>query len=144
MNPFVQLPLVSFAAVSILMMLIWVWAYRIKNAGIVDIFWAFNFLIIAIVIYLMADGNPARKMLLCILAGLWSLRLGIYLLIRVGSHLDEEEGRYKQLREEWNDTKFFFFYQMQAFSNVMLSIPFFIIALNPDPEISMLEYFGAV
>ena len=139
MSPFVEIPLVSFASVSILMMIIWVWAYRIKNAGIVDIFWAFNFLIIAAVIYLMAIGNERRILILCVLAALWSLRLGIYLLIRVGSHLDEEEGRYKQLRAEWapnSNLKFFVFFQMQALSNVFLAIPFFIIALNPAPKIS--------
>ena len=146
MSPFVEIPLVSFASVSILMMLIWVWAYRIKNAGIVDIFWAFNFLIIAAVIYLMAVGNERRILMLCVLAALWSLRLGIYLLIRVGSHLDEEEGRYKQLRAEWapnSNLKFFVFFQMQALSNVFLAIPFFIIALNTSQEISIVEYIGA-
>lgn len=146
MSPFVQIPLISFAAVSILMILIWIWAYRIKNAGIVDIFWAFNFLIIAGVIWLLSDGFEMRKNILCALAGLWSLRLGIYLLIRVGSHLDEEEGRYKQLRAEWapnENLKFFVFFQMQALSNVFLAIPFFIIALNPAPQISLVEYIGA-
>jgi steroid 5-alpha reductase family enzyme len=128
------------------MITIWIWAYRIKNAGIVDIFWAFNFLIIAIVIWLMADGFEMRKNILCALAGLWSLRLGFYLMIRVGSHLDEEEGRYKQLRAEWApnaNAKFFVFFQMQALSNVFLAIPFFIIALNPAPQLSMSEYIGA-
>ena len=146
MNPFVQIPLISFASVSVLMIIIWIWAYRIKNAGIVDIFWAFNFLIIAAVIYLMALGNEKRILMLCVLAGLWSLRLGIYLLIRVGSHLDEEEGRYKQLRAEWApnaNLKFFVFFQMQALSNVFLAIPFFIIALNPSENISLMEYVGA-
>ncbi len=146
MNPFMQLPLFSFIAVSAVMLIIWIWAYRIKNAGVVDIFWAFNFLVIAAVIWFMADGNATRKMIVCSLATLWSLRLGIYLLIRVGSHLDIEEGRYKQLRAEWSpneNLKFFIFFQMQALSNVFLAIPFFIIALNPAPQISILEYIGA-
>lgn len=146
MNPFVQLPLISFAAVSVVMIIVWIWAYKIKNAGVVDIFWAFNFLVIAAVIYLFAEGFEQRKIIVCGLAALWSIRLGIYLLIRVGSHLDEEEGRYKQLREEWApnaNVKFFVFFQMQALSNVFLAIPFFIIAVNPDPVISPLEYAGA-
>ncbi|MCW3084210.1 MAG: hypothetical protein JWP12_1576 [Bacteroidetes bacterium] len=146
MNPFVQIPLFSFIAVSAVMLIIWIWAYRIKNAGVVDIFWAFNFLVIALVIWLMADGYEPRKMIVCGLATLWSLRLGIYLLIRVGSHLEVEEGRYKQLRAEWapnENLKFFVFFQVQALSNVFLAIPFFIIALNPAPHISILEYIGA-
>jgi steroid 5-alpha reductase family enzyme len=146
MNSFIQLPLLSFAAVSAVMILVWVWAYRIKNAGVVDIFWAFNFLVIAFVIWLLADGFEGRKNLVCLLAAIWSLRLGFYLMIRVGSHLDEEEGRYKQLRAEWapnENFKFFVFFQMQALSNVFLAIPFFIIALNTSPKISVVEYIGA-
>lgn len=143
MSHYLSIPLISWAAVAAIMFIIWLWALKIKNNGIVDIFWAFNFLVVAIIIWLLADGYPQRKTLVCALASLWSLRLGIYLLIRVGSHLDVEEGRYKQLREEWNNTKFFFFFQMQAFSNVMLAIPFFIIALNSEPTISTMEYIGA-
>lgn len=146
MSPFILLPIVAQVAVSIVMLLVFIWAQRIKNAGVVDIFWAFNFLVIALIIYLSADGFFTRKLLVCGLAAAWSIRLGIYLLIRVGSHLNEEEGRYKQLREEWaphTDLKFFVFFQMQAVSNVFLAIPFFVIALNRNPEMSIIEYIGA-
>jgi steroid 5-alpha reductase family enzyme len=143
MSPYFSLPLISFAAVSAIMIIIFLWAKAIRNNGIVDIFWAFNFLVIAAIIYFLADGNPVRIKLVTGLASLWSLRLGTYLLIRVGSHLKVEEGRYKALREEWSDTVFFFFFQGQALSNVMLAIPYFLIALNPDPQIHTLEYIGA-
>lgn len=146
MSPYLSLPLISWGAVALVMLLVWIWAKKIQNAGVVDIFWAFNFTIIAAIIWLMAEGLDDRKDLVCALAGLWSLRLGFYLLKRVGSHLKEEEGRYKQLRKEWSpnpDRKFFAFFQMQAFSNVMLALPFFLIAINPELQISMLEYVGA-
>jgi steroid 5-alpha reductase family enzyme len=146
MSPFLHLLLVSFAAASLVMIIIWIWAWRIKNAGVVDIFWAFNFLVIAFVIWFLADGYMPRKIIVCSLAALWSLRLGIYLLIRVGSHLEEEEGRYKQLRAEWApnvNLKFFIFFQMQALSNVFLAIPFFIVSVNKAGPISTLEYIGA-
>lgn len=143
MSNYLFIPLVSWAAVALVMLLVYLWALQLKNNGIVDIFWAFNFTLISAIIWLLADGTPERKNLVCALAALWSLRLGIYLLIRVGSHLKEEEGRYKQLRQEWSNAKFFFFYQMQAFSNVMLSVPFFLIALNKDPLVSPLEHIGA-
>lgn len=146
MNPFILIPLVALASCSLIMMLVWLWAWRIKNAGVVDIFWAFNFLVIAAVIYLMADGYDVRKEIVCLLAAAWSLRLGFYLLVRVGGHLAEEEGRYKQLRKDWApnpDRKFFFFFQAQALSNIFLATPFFIIAMNPDGHIGMLEMSGA-
>jgi len=137
---------ISAAACCGVMALVWLWAWKIKNAGVVDIFWAFNFTIICGIIWYFADGFEMRKNLICLMGALWSARLGIYLLIRVGSHLKEEEGRYKQLRKEWApnpDMKFFFFFQMQALSNVFLSIPFFIAAINPEPQLTVIEYAAA-
>jgi steroid 5-alpha reductase family enzyme len=124
----------------------WVWATRIHNASVVDGFWSFNFAVIAIIIWFVADGDETRKAITCLLAALWSLRLGIHLAIRIGSHLGEEEGRYKQLRKEWSNNvnlKFFIFFQAQAFSNIMLSLPFFIIALNKSTPVTLPEYIGA-
>lgn len=143
MSQYLSLPLLSWGIVSFIMILIFLWGLKIKNNGIVDVFWAFNFLVIAAVIWIHANGNGDRKNLVCGLASLWSIRLGIYLAIRVLGHLDVEEGRYKQLRLEWNTTKFFFFFQMQAMSNVFLCIPFFAIALNKSGHISTIEYVGA-
>lgn len=143
MSNYLYIPLICWATVAVIMLLVWLWALKIKNNGVVDIFWAFDFLVIALITWKVADGYGERKNLVCLLASLWSLRLGSYLLVRVGSHLDVEEGRYKQLRQEWSNAKFFVFFQMQAFSNVMLSIPFFLIALNPDPHLSVMEYVGA-
>jgi steroid 5-alpha reductase family enzyme len=125
------------------MILVWIWARKIKNAGVVDIFWAFNFPLIVAILSIFGNGYQPRKLLICLLVIIWGVRLGAYLFIRVGSHLSEEEGRYKQLRLEWApvaDAKFFGFFQMQAFSNVFLSIPFFLICLNPNPAMSLLEY----
>lgn len=143
MSQYLSLSLLSFAIVSFIMILVFLWGLKIKNNGVVDVFWAFNFLVIATVIWFLADGNNDRKNLVSGLAALWSLRLGIYLGIRVLGHLKEEEGRYKQLRLEWSNTKFFFFFQMQALSNVFLCIPFFIIALNKSEQVSLMEYVGA-
>ncbi|MDR3715052.1 MAG: DUF1295 domain-containing protein [Puia sp.] len=146
-SQFLSLILLSLIVVCLLMWVAWIWATKINNAGIVDVFWAFNFSIINIIIWILAGGgNKFRKDLVCGLGILWSLRLGIHLQRRVFSHLREEEGRYRQLRKEWAErvnTKFFLFFQAQALSNVILSIPFFIIALDKDPVIRPMEYAGA-
>lgn len=146
MSLYLYLPLICLAVLAGYMTIIWTIGRTIRNNSIVDVAWAYNFLIIVAIIYVMADGFESRKQLVCLLGGLWSLRLGTYLAIRVGSHIKEEEGRYKQLRKEWADNlqfKFFAFFQMQGLSNVFLAIPWFIIALNPAPEISTLETIGA-
>jgi steroid 5-alpha reductase family enzyme len=141
-----QLVLICLAACCVIMAGVWVWANNIKNAGVVDIFWSYNFPVIAIILFFLGDGLPGRRMLICGMIAIAGFRLGTHLMNRVVGHLDEEEGRYKQLRKEWApnpDRKFFWFFQMQAVSNVFLAIPFFIVVINTDLQLSILEYIGA-
>ncbi|OCX54172.1 hypothetical protein BEL04_07860 [Mucilaginibacter sp. PPCGB 2223] len=141
-----QLVLICLVVCCAIMALVWVWANKIKNAGVVDIFWSYNFPVIALLLLYLADGNPTRKVLICSMVAIAGFRLGTHLLVRVVGHIREEEGRYQQLRKEWlpnPDRKFFWFFQMQALSNVFLAIPFFIIVTNTNAAISALEYLGA-
>jgi steroid 5-alpha reductase family enzyme len=143
----VDIVLICLVACCSMMALVWVWANKIKNAGVVDIFWSYNFPVIAIILFFLADGWDVRRVLICGMVALAGIRLGTHLLVRVVSHLDEEEGRYAQLRKEWAphpDRRFFWFFQMQALSNVFLAIPFFVIASNPARQLSALEYAGVV
>jgi steroid 5-alpha reductase family enzyme len=147
MHHLICLILIALAVICCVMLVVWVWATKIHNYSIVDVFWAFNFAVIAIIIFSLANGNDTRKYIVCTLIILWSLRLGLYLTTRVFSHIKEEEGRYKQLRKEWSNNlnaKFFFFFQMQALSNVILSLPFFLITNNKNPQIFFVEYIGAI
>ncbi len=145
MSAFISSIPVCLAVCCLVMLAVYLWAYRIKNAGVVDIFWSFNFSVIAFLLYFLADGFYTRKVLICSMVLLWSLRLGFYLLIRVGSHLDIEDGRYKKMRADWGtsaNTKLFFFFQAQALSNIYLAIPFFIIAFNNKEGLSIIELIG--
>ena len=133
-------------ACCIIMLLVWLWAYSIKNAGVVDIFWSYNFPVIAVILLLLAPGFETRKLIICGMVIIAGVRLGTHLALRITRHLDVEEGRYQQLRKEWvpnPDRKFFFFFQFQAISNVLLAVPFFIITFNTNPALSPLEYAGA-
>jgi len=128
-----------------IMAAVWLWAKSIKNAGVVDVFWAFNFPVIAAIIFFFGKGTEQRKALICAMVVLAGLRLGSHLWNRVTGHLGEEEGRYRQLRNEWApkaDLKFFWFFQFQAISNVILAAPFFLTGLNTNPQLSWLEYTG--
>lgn len=132
-------------ACCIIMSAVWLWAKKIENAGVVDVFWSLNFPVIAIIIFFFGTGLPQRKLMICTMAVLAGIRLGAHLWSRVIGHLEEEEGRYKQLRKEWApnaDKKFFWFFQFQAISNVILAAPFFLIGLNADPQLHVLEYVG--
>lgn len=137
--------LICLVACCLVMALVWYWAVKINNAGVVDVFWALNFPLIAILLYFLADGFELRKQLICSMVVVAGLRLAAHLWQRVIGQLQVEEGRYQQLRKEWaphQNKKFFLFFQFQAFSNVILAIPFFLIASNKDPHIHILEYIG--
>lgn len=138
--------LCCLAACCGIMIFVWLWAHKIKNAGVVDIFWSYNFPVIAIILLLLSPGFETRKLLICGMVIIAGARLGTHLAIRILKHLNEEEGRYQQLRKEWSpdpDTKFFFFFQFQAVSDVLLAIPFFVITFNTSPQLAPLEYVGA-
>ena len=142
-----MLALICLLACCLIMTEVWRWAKKIKNAGVVDIFWSYNFPIIALLLLWLAPAWPWRKLLICGMVLIAGIRLGTHLLIRITRHLNEEEGRYQQLRKEWSpnpDRKFFWFFQAQALSNVLLCIPFFIITANYEPGFSGWEMAGAL
>jgi steroid 5-alpha reductase family enzyme len=146
-NSIVWLVIYSLIACCGIMIFVWQWANKIKNAGVVDIFWSYNFPVIAIILLLLAPGWETRKTMICAMVIVAGARLGSYILIRTVSHLHEEEGRYQQLRKEWvpnPDRRFFWFFQMQAISNVLLAIPFFVVCMNTSPKISPYEWAGFI
>jgi steroid 5-alpha reductase family enzyme len=145
--PVYELAPICLLACCLIMIEVWMWAKRIRNAGVVDIFWSFNFPVIALLLLLLSEGYFPRRILICSMVILAGSRLGIHLLIRITRHLNEEEGRYQQLRKEWAprpDRKFFWFFQAQAVSNVFLAIPFFIVTANTEPSLSGWEIAGAL
>jgi len=99
---------------------------RTKNAGIVDFVWAVGVGALAVFYATAASGHEARRVLLAVLAGTWSLRLAVYLLLnRVWGQ--PEDGRYQMLRRNWAGKAsafFFVFFQVQAIWAVLFSIPF--------------------
>ncbi|WP_290246062.1 DUF1295 domain-containing protein [Mucilaginibacter myungsuensis] len=123
----------------------WVWSYKIKNASVVDMFWSFNFPVIAIILFFFAPGWETRLIMIAAMVTIAGGRLGTHLGKRILSHLDEEEGRYQELRRSWapnSERAFFFFFQAQALSNVLLAIPFFAIAMNTEVGVSPFEWIG--
>ena len=140
------LVLICLVTCCLIMSGVWLWATKIKNAGVVDVFWAFNFPVIALLIFLLGNGMRQHRELICGMVILAGGRLGIHLWNRVIGHLNTEEGRYQQLRKEWAphaDRKFFWFFQFQAISNVLLALPFFLIGQNKAPVFAFSEFIGA-
>jgi len=141
---YVTLGLYAWCAVSGLMLILWLISLKTKNAAIVDMGWTFGLLTCATVYAIAASGDTSRKAIFLLMVSAWALRLGGYLFFtRVWRQA--EEGRYQQLRKEWNtnvNLKFFFFFELQALLDVVLSLTFLLAALNSNAQISWIEYVG--
>ena len=133
------------ATATLLMLLLWLVYLRKDNPAVVDLGWAGALGLLAILYAVLGDGYLPRKILIAVMAGLWGFRLSGYLLMTrvLGGHRD---GRYDMLQQNWKTnirTKFFFFFEFQALLAVVLSLPFLLMAVNPEPNLSVVEYAAA-
>jgi steroid 5-alpha reductase family enzyme len=135
----------GWLAAAIVMLGFWAQQRARRNATAVDFAWAANLGLLALFFACMGDAPPARRALLALIAGAWSLRLSLHLLFdRVLGK--EEDGRYRALRASWGDKaqrNFFLFYQAQALLDAILALPFLLIARNPARAIAPVEFAGA-
>jgi len=138
--------LAGLALAVVLKCLVFLAGRRIGNYGIVDIAWSWAFALLVVLYVALVEGHETREWLITGIVCAWSGRLGWHLFKRVKGHHPAEDGRYAQLRVEWGDqtdVKMFWFYQLQGIVLLGLSIPFLLIARNPEPAIAVIEWVGA-
>lgn len=109
-----------------LMTLLWLLSLRLKNAGIVDIFWGIGFIVIAwATLVLDSGGYLPRKNLVCGMTTLWGLRLAIHIGIRNWGK--PEDFRYAAWRAgngpRWWWVSYFKVFLLQGFLMWIISIP---------------------
>lgn len=146
MPPLVLL-LCALAGLAVLFALLWLLCRWLDNYGFVDVAWSYAFAGVAVFYAWFAPGWYLRRFTLAAMAVLWSVRLGSHLLKRVAAHHPTEDGRYVQLRRDWAGNfgwRMFGFFQLQAASVVLLSVPFLLPALNPAVNFRPAEIAGVV
>ena len=124
-------PLAAVAAVAVLAMAAtWELQRRTRNAGYVDVVWAGLMAASALFYSVVGVGADLPRLLVALLGGLWGLRLALHLLARVLR--EPEDGRYRYLRQHWQDDqrRFFAFFMAQAASVALFSLPFLVAASN--------------
>jgi steroid 5-alpha reductase family enzyme len=133
---------IGAAGVTFLMLVLWLIHLPLRNAAIVDAGWAGGLALLGVIYAITGGGDPVRSGVIAAMACIWGFRLGAYLLFsRVIGH--PEEGRYVELRRKWVTNlplKFLLFFEFQALLCVVLSLPFLLAALNPEPGLSWMEY----
>lgn len=138
--------LLQAAVVFIAITWVWVIAMKIKNAGLVDCFWALGLLGLAGLTFYLTDGFWLRKVLICGMLGLASFRLAVYLIRRFAHEHPIEDPRYAALRVAFPQHPLLAFlgaYYLQAILLVLLLFPITLVSLNPLPALSIFE-IGAV
>lgn len=124
------------AAVSSAVMLIaWFWQQKHRNAGIVDVVWAFGMMLAGCWYAFNGEAPLTLRLILAILTCTWFFRLGVHLLRRVKN--ETEDGRYQTMRKalgKYSAIGFFLFFQLQAVFIWILSLPFWVVANNTHPQ----------
>lgn len=121
----IRLLLIGWAALAVLMALLWLRQLRTRNATSVDAAWSAGMAILGVMFAILSDGAAARRVLVGSLAAIWATRLVWHLVVdRVLGR--PEDGRYRAMRERWGPRApvyFLLFYQGQAVVATLFSIP---------------------
>lgn len=109
-------------------------AWKLKNTGIVDIFWAMTPLIVCWKLY-QTVGSTMTELIFLVLVAVWSLRLALFLLFtRVLKN--EKDHRYIRIENKWKGRPFFKVlkqFYIQAFFQMLLCavmIPIYLTKTN--------------
>ncbi|MFY2762512.1 DUF1295 domain-containing protein [Arenimonas sp. MALMAid1274] len=113
---------------------LWLFSMRVRNVGYVDVGWAGLMALAALFASVVGEGSPLSRGLVAMFGSVWGARLCLHLLHRVLN--EEEDGRYRALRAEWNGSpaKFFGFFQVQAVVVALFSLPFLAAAGNAKAQ----------
>ena len=113
----------------------WIAARKINNYSIVDALWASGIAVTAFLFTHYGNGDIPTRIVAYLIAAFWGGRLAAHLTKRIKKHHPTEDTRYQKLREIWKGreaSSFFWFFQGQALSVLLLAIPFFLIGRDPS------------
>ena len=139
--------LVGIVGMSVVFAIAWLWAVMCDNYSLVDAVWAFGTGLMGVGWLLVVGGHGVKYCVAAALIGIWGMRLGWHLQRRIRRSHPEEDARYVKLREVWTGrviSAFFWFFQAQAISVILLALPFLLIATDPDSLWSNWETAGVL
>jgi steroid 5-alpha reductase family enzyme len=141
MSP-VTLAALGWMLTAAVMTAAWWWHLRLRNAGVVDVAWTVNVVLVALLAAVLGPGYAPRRWLAASLFAIWGVRLARYLLRdRVIGR--PEDRRYADLRARRSPAAalaFFPFFQAQALLAVFFAIPALVPAFNAAPRLSWIEF----
>lgn len=126
---------VGWALMALVMLALWEVQRRRGDASIVDVAWTAGLGLLALFYLLVLPAAGGRRLLVALLATLWSGRLGLHLLKDrvIGKG---EDARYREMRRQWGaraQVEFFWYFQAQALAAALFSVPFLVAMTNGRP-----------
>jgi steroid 5-alpha reductase family enzyme len=114
---------------------------RTGDAGVVDAGWAAGIGVLALFFAATGPGLPERRLLIGVMAALWSFRLAGYIFKdRVLG--GDEDGRYQALRQQWGarfQLRIFWFFQAQGLLSVLFAVPALVAMSSVRPRLGLLD-----
>lgn len=123
---------------------LWFVCHQVKNAGYVDVAWAFCIGAGVVAAGVVLRDETGRSYFVAVMGAAWAFRLAWHLWRRLFGK--EEDGRYAHMRTAFANKAplaFFIFFQMQAFFVVLFLSPM-IAAMSIDGPMGWRELLAAV
>jgi steroid 5-alpha reductase family enzyme len=117
--------LLAALGVAVLIAL-WAVQLRTRNAATADLGWTILVGGGVVAAAWLTDGDPLRRLVVAVLATVWAVRLGLYLLRDRVLGEPIEDGRYRALRERWGPRaprNFLWLYLGQALIAALFLLP---------------------
>lgn len=130
-----ELLLLGWGIAAAVMLALWSLQLRTRNATEVDIAWAANLGVLAVLYAWLADGALERRIAVATIVPVSSWRLAAHLFVE-RARGQPEDGRYRALRAQWGpraNRNFFWFFQAQGALDAFLSLTFLLACASTVP-----------
>jgi steroid 5-alpha reductase family enzyme len=132
----------AFAAMMVLMLAAWLGQMLARNSGWIDAVWTFGtgLACVAVALWPLDGDEPfaPRALIAAVLAGVWALRLGLYITARVAR--SAEDARYAEFRQVWGKSyqlKLLLLVLAQPVVSAVLALAVALAARAPDPYLGL-------
>jgi steroid 5-alpha reductase family enzyme len=138
----------ALLGLGLVMSAAWVCQRLTRNIGWVDVFWTLGTAVAGVGLAFAWSGpdtSATRRLLVCLIAGIWALRLGLAVAVRVAR--SDEDGRYGELREDWGSSlqpRLFGFLQLQAVVALVLAVAIALAANRAAPALDLQDVVGVL